>query len=395
MKRYIEYGFILSITFAAVIACSKQDSIYKQYVKSGGYDYPAKAIGLSYQAGYKNVIIKWEKPMDPSVLTAKLYWDNYSKSCDVDYSEHPDGKVEIPVDNLEDRSYTFDIINFDNSGNKSLPAEITVSPYGDGWMVSRAERSVLSAVMNGNDATVILTKSTDEMVATKFRYLNRAGEWVEVKEHLLPGKDTIVFIDAMKGKRFEYSSSYCPKHGKDTVWRAWVKSFDGISYPLNGRRWSVSATAGQIFDENTPDKIFDGQNLSGFRYHSSKNEIAKKIFPKIISIDTHTAAGEEFAFTGFKFCESPESANLRYIKDFMIYIGNSPYNPDEKEYEVKFGIPFIIGLLSTSESEQTVRTTHGGVGRYLSIVFKDSWSPDGYIDLWELIPYGYVPSQAD
>lgn len=131
---------ILTVPVLAVLAvsCGGQDEIYKEWVKKGGYDYPAKAINLSSVIGYQNVIVNWEKPMDPAVRTATLFWDNYAKSIDVDYADYPDGKVSIEVGELEDRSYTFDIVNYDDVGNKSLAAEITVSPYGDGWMVSRS-----------------------------------------------------------------------------------------------------------------------------------------------------------------------------------------------------------------------------------------------------------------
>ena len=248
--------FILSsavIAVSAVVSCGSQDDIYQKYVKKGGYDYPAKSINLSSVRGYQSVIVNWEKPMDPAVRTATLYWDNYAQSTDIDYASYPDGKVSITVGSLEDRSYTFDIVNFDENGNKSLPAEITISPYGDGWMVSRSERSVTSARIDGNDAKIVMTKSTDEMIATRFRYKNLSDEWVDCETVLKPGETEVTFPNALKGKRFQYASCYCPTAGKDTVWRTWVTSSNGISYQLNGRRWTVTATSGQVFSENTTD----------------------------------------------------------------------------------------------------------------------------------------------
>ena len=197
---------ILTVPVLAVLAvsCGGQDEIYKEWVKKGGYDYPAKAINLSSVIGYQNVIVNWEKPMDPAVRTATLFWDNYAKSIDVDYADYPDGKVSIEVGELEDRSYTFDIVNYDDVGNKSLAAEITVSPYGDGWMVSRSERTVTSARMEGRDAKIVMSKATDEMVATRFRYKNLQDEWVESETVLKPGENEVTFKDAMKGKNMSW-----------------------------------------------------------------------------------------------------------------------------------------------------------------------------------------------
>ena len=381
----------------ALSSCGGQDEIYKEWVKKGGYDYPAKAVNLSSVIGYKSVIINWEKPMDPAVTTATLFWDNYASSQSIDYADYSDGKVSMEVGNLEDRSYTFDIVNYDAVGNKSLAAEITVSPYGDSWMVSRSERTVTSSRMDGRDAKIVMSKATDEMVATRFRYKNLQDEWVECETVLKPGENEVTFPNALKGKRFEYSSSFCPAAGKDTVWSHWTKSVDGISYALDGKRWNVAVTKNQYFGINVADNIFDGnKDLSAFSWHSSKSDATKNIFPKILSVDTQKAFGEEYSITRFEFYEHPDQPTLRYIKDIVIYVGSTYYDPDDNDYLNHYGIPFIGTQFSTEGKVSTASATQGASGRYFSIVFKNSWNTkDGFIDLWELVPYGYIPSQAD
>ena len=394
------FNFLSVAAVAALLAsCGGQDEIYKEWVKKGGYDYPAKAINLSSVSGYQSVIVNWEKPMDPAVMTARLFWDNYAKSIDIDYADYPDGKVSMLVGDLEDRSYTFDIVNYDDAGNQSLASEITVSPYGDGWMVSRSERTVSLARMDGRNAKIVMSKSTDEMVATRFRYKNLQDEWVECETMLKPGETEVTFKDALKGKRFEYSSSFCPSEGKDTVWRAWTKSEDGISYQLDGSRWNVAVTNGQINGINTPDKIFDGRfDRSSYSWHSSKSDNNKLVFPKILSIDTMVSPGEEYAFTGFTFYENDSSQSMRYIRNYVIYVGSKTYDPNDADYQEEghYGIPFLGGTLQYDAPSYSVNATKGASGRYLAVVFKDSWNGvDGFIDLWELVPYGYIPSQAD
>ena len=386
---------------ALAVSCGGQDEIYKEWVKKGGYDYPAKAINLSSVSGYQNVIVNWEKPMDPAVKTATIFWDNKAYSRDIDYADYPDGKVSVNVDKLEDRSYTFEIVNYDELRNQSLAAEITVSPYGDGWLVSRSERSIKKALMSedGQSAVIVLSKATDEMIATRFRYKNRNDEWVDCETVLKPGQDTVVFPGALKGKRFEYASSFCPAAGKDTVWNSWQRSADGISYRIDATRWNVTATNNQYNGINTPDKIIDGvTDRSAYSWHSSKSDNIKLVFPKILSIDTMAATGEEYAFTGFTFYENNSASSLRYIKNYVIYVGSKAYDPDDADYQSEghYGIQFLSGVLSTSEAQYTVTSNSGATGRYLAIVFKDSWNAqDGFIDLWELVPYGYIPSQAD
>ncbi len=392
-KTYL--NILLTVGVAvALSSCGGQDEIYKEWVKKGGYDYPAKAINLSSVIGYKSVIINWEKPMDPAVRTAALFWDNYAGSKSIDYADYPDGKVSMSVDNLEDRSYTFDIVNYDDAGNRSLAAEITVSPYGEGWMVSRSERTVTSARMDGRDAKIVMSKATDEMIATRFRYKNLQDEWVECETILKPGENEVTFPNALRGKRFEYSSSFCPAAGKDTVWSAWTKSIDGISYRLDGKRWIVRSTANQDFSSDyAPNKIFDSDTLYGW---TSTNKAAYKlVFPKILSVDTQAQGGKEYAFTRFEFYQDAQNKSYRYIQDFLIFVGYSYYNPDVTDTK-SYGIQFLEGSFNTSSHRQYVSASQGASGRYFAIVFKNSYSTeDGYIDLKELVPYGYIPSQAD
>ena len=110
---------ILILTAALALAsCAKQDAIYKQFVKEGGIIYPAKPINVVARRGYQRVVLKWDAPMDPSLRTVKVFWDGTSHSQEFNYADYPGGSIETVVDNLEDRSYTFSIVNYDGDGNK-------------------------------------------------------------------------------------------------------------------------------------------------------------------------------------------------------------------------------------------------------------------------------------
>ena len=91
MNKIIKYFLIVSVVVSTAMACTSQDDIYQKYVKKGGYDYPAKAINLSSERGFQNVTVIWEKPMDPAVKRAMLFWDNYADSVAVDYNDYADG----------------------------------------------------------------------------------------------------------------------------------------------------------------------------------------------------------------------------------------------------------------------------------------------------------------
>lgn len=393
MRNTIKYIIAAATLVLMASSCYKQDDIYKEWVRVGGYDYPAKPMNVSAVIGYNRVFINWEKPMDPAVRTAKLYWDNYSQFVDVNYADYADGKVSIEVTDLEDHSYTFDIVNFDKNENRSLATEITVSPKSESWLVSRTPRTFRPALMVGTDADLTMTKSTDEMLWTQIRYKTTDGK---TDDSIVFGPETnnVIMKNVMKGKYFQYRFCYRADNCIDSVWTKWSTSADAISYPLNPKRWSVTATKGQVFNENSATKIFDGIKSAGCSWLSSRSDATKDIFPKILSVDTKAAEGEEFTFTHFNICQSTEGQTYRYVKSFNIYAGPKAYDPDTKDYIKDFGMGVISATLGISEAEQMVTATQGKPGRYLAIAFLDSYSEDNFVCVWELEPYGYLAKDA-
>ena len=387
---------VLALIFAAaLVSCGKQDTVYKPFVKEGGYIYPAKPIDLTATSGYQRVLLSWKAPMDPSVRTTKLFWDNYTDSLTFSSADYNDGAIEVWVDDLDDRSYTFDVVNYDAKGHKSLATEITTTPFGESWLLSHSERALKLAVMDGDEALVTMSRSTDEMVATKFRYKTTDGTVVE-SAYLKPEEVEIRLPKAVKGKRIEYKSAYLPANGKDTVWAySWQKSQYPILFTPDVQNWTVAATKGQVYSTNTPEKIFDGVIASANRWHSSRSSSTAKVFPKVLSIDTGVAEGEEYTFNHFVFSQSTSSQTYRYIREVLIYIGDKPYDPNDANPLTNFGTPVYKETLPRSEENFTAVIKPTAKGRYIAIVFTNSYNTSGYIDLWELSPYGYVASDVD
>ena len=392
MKRY----FAALLMLAAMVSCGKQDDVYKEFIVEGGRVYPAKVRDLESVSGFQRVILEWTKPFDPSLKTAKVFWDNYSKSMDLNYADFPDGNVSVVISDLEDRSYTFDVVNYDAKGNQSLAEEISVTPFGTNWLISHTERSVVSSRMDGTDAKIVMTKSTKDMVATKFRYQTADGRTVE-SDYLLPEDVEFTLPEALKGKRFDFKSAYLPSSGIDTVWAAnWSHSPDAIVYPLPTDGWTVGVTEGQEFGTYTCDLILDGVIAAANRWQSSHAAANQRTFPKILTIDTKMEKGQEYTFSDFVLYQNPANVtNLRYLREFSIFVGDEPFDPNDLEAMQHFGTPAITAAGNRSEDRCSVVLSSSVTGRYIAIVFTNSYSTSGWLDLWELVPYGFWGPDAD
>ncbi len=391
MKKF----FTILMFAVALVSCGRQDTVYKPFVKEGGYIYPAKPIELKATSGYQRILLEWDAPMDPSIRTTKLFWDNYSDSLVFSASDYQDGSLQVWVTDLDDRSYTFDVVNYDAAGHKSLATEITTTPFGESWLLSHAERSFVIAKMDGDDAVVTMSKSTDEMVATKFRYKMTDGTVVE-SDYLGPEETELHLPNALRGKKIEFKSAFLPANGIDTVWfMSWQPSKTPIFSKLDTQNWTVEATKGQVYSTYTADKIFDGVIASANRWHSSRTASTAKVFPKVLSIDTGVESGSEYALSSLVFHQSTSGQTYRYIRDVLVFVGDSPFDPNDADPVDNYGTPVFNETLIRSEADVEVTLKPITAGRYLAIVFTNSFSSSGYVDLWELSPYGYVASDVD
>jgi hypothetical protein len=393
MKNF--YFLLVLLVGLGLGSCKNQDDIYMEFVKKGGNVYPEKTNNLGAYVGYKRIKLVWDAPKDPSVKTAKVYWDNKTMVKDINYSAFPGDKVELIVDNLEERTYTFQLINFDTNGNQSMVSEVIAAPYAENWLVTHAERTVTAAEVKGTDAEIKMNFGTNEMIATRFRYINADGDTIELEETLDAYSSTILFPNAISGKRFEYSSSYCPAEGLDTIWNDWIKSPTPIAGKLDCSTWTANVTTGQIMSSSyTPDKIFDGIVNANNRWHSP----ASTVFPKILVVD---AGKESYYINKFIIYQHPTSTS-RYANNVELYWGDEPFDPDAgTNYENSPGFAkartkgtwqTTVFYFSTATWQKTFAEMQKY--RYWAIVYKNSRSGSGYIDMWEWEFYGY-DSAAD
>ena len=398
MKKTIYSIFAVASLAAMLTSCYKQSDIYDQYVVVGGLTYPAKSLNLAAAAGYNRIVLTWDLPQDPSIRTAKIFWDNYTDSLSINYRNYPDGHVSVSIDDLEERSYTFDVVNYDDPGNKSLAAELTARPLGDSWLVTHAERRIVSSYMVKDTAVITMSKSTDEMVATRFRVYDTFGNKVIYETYLRAGENEIRIPQVMKGKKFEFSSSFYEDAAADTIWNpTWTKSSTGIPYALNTTGWTVKATANQVRSGYDPEKIFDGVSDNSLNsWFSSSSTTYRNRFPKILSIDTGETSGERYTITGFGIYQHATNPSYRYIKDLEIYTSDQSQDPDDASYAEDFGTLSVSVNVPQNDAFYQTWLSDPVAPRYFALVFKNSRSAAyGYIDLWELVPYGYLESESE
>lgn len=392
MKKTIYFLLGLFTVVIGLSSCTDQDETYKQYLKKGGYLYPQVASNLAAQDGYKRIKLTWGAPKDPSIRTAKVYWENRTKSADIDYSKYTGDQIVFDIKDLEERSYTFEVVNYDKDGNTSMAKEVTTSPYAENWLALHATRNITTNKQEDGITSIAMTVSTDEMVSTEIRYVNNNGDSTSV--FVDNDSTTLTLKDAKVGTRFSYRSSYCPFAGLDTIWSAWQKSPTPIAGRLDCSSWTPVATDHQVWSSDYLEKyIFDGVNSdeAGHRWCSAEDTKYAKTFPKIMSIDMGKTS---YMISRIILQQSPTGASYHYANHVEIYFGDQPFDQnagsgyaDTEAFQnagIKLSVQFFINTFSWKQ-EWTKPINY----RYMAIVWKDSRSKNGYNDLTELEVYGY------
>ena len=392
MKKTIYFLLGLFAVTICFQSCTDQDETYKQYIKKGGYLYPQVASNLAEKEGYKRIQLSWDTPKDPSIRTAKIYWGNRADSFSIDYSKYTGDQITFDLKGLDERSYTFEVINYDKDGNASMTKEITSAPYAESWLALHAARNITSEEQIDGTTFIKMTSSTDEMVSTEVRYVNNSGDSVSV--YVVNDSNSLTIPDAKVGTRFSYRSSYCPFDGLDTVWTAWQKSPTPIVGRIDCSSWTPVATDHQVWSSDYLEKfIFDGVNShdAGHRWCSSGDANYQKVFPKIMSIDM---GKDSYQIAKIVMQQSPNGVKYHYAYHVEIYFGNQPFDQNAgsgyadtdafKNAGLKISSKFYLSTYAWNyEWKEAINY------RYMAIVWKDSRSSEGYIDLTELEVYGY------
>ncbi|MDD6437523.1 MAG: DUF4998 domain-containing protein [Prevotella sp.] len=377
------YIMAMALLCLVVASCKDQKDIYQEWVKKGGYIYPEKANDLGFMRGYNRMLLQWQYPKDPSVTHATVYWTNRTDSLNIDYKDYA-GKdtVNLVIDGLTERAYTFEVVNYDRDGNTSMVSEITATPYAENWLATHAEREIFSAEIVGDHALIQTGFGTDEMVKTQYRYVNAEGDTIYLDKPQDTKTASVELPGAAPGKRFQFRSAFCPANGIDTIWNSWRSSPTPIAGKLDPEGWTATATTGITLGAYPTKNIFDGYYDIKHAWWSNN-----KTYPKIVVIDTH-----KDSYMINKIAVYQGSAYTYRSGGVVFYFGNEPFNPDAGANYAETA-PFKNALFSKSIGLYWGTSTIWCVAptfyncRYIAIVFT-STKRNGSV-IFEAETYGY------
>src|SRR5690606_30231061 len=119
--KYFLCRIAILLMLVWVVSCQKPNHAYKEFLKGGERVYVAKADSLQAFPGKNRVQLQWLLLSDPTVRSAKIYWNNRMDSLELPLEKGPSvDTVSVVVAGLEEGGHNFEVITLDGKGNTSV-----------------------------------------------------------------------------------------------------------------------------------------------------------------------------------------------------------------------------------------------------------------------------------
>ena len=202
-------NFALVFLFIGTLAsCDGMDATYKEFIEEGPIVYIGKVDSLKAYAGRNRAMLEWQKLLDPRAKTAKIFWENRTRSTELQLTDKA-GLTQVIVKDLAEGSYVFEVCTYDTHGNSSIMSEVPCTVYGDVYEKLLFNTKVKKAVLENDVLTVTFAASLEPtFFASEITYMSSEGK---NKTVLLKAPATQVKIDDFAGDHITYRSVYLPE----------------------------------------------------------------------------------------------------------------------------------------------------------------------------------------
>lgn len=175
MKKILYFFCILPL----LIACNDGIDYVKDFTDGKLNDYAGTADSLKYYAGNYRVGLGFNLGSDPNLNKTVIYWNLRKDSLQYDFDRDTitNGKLFFVIENLSEGVHTFEVINYNSRGVKSIKQSVTARVYGKSFRNSIYDRSVdISKGVRGFYMNAETEKDAVFMVLTDTLYTSKVTE---------------------------------------------------------------------------------------------------------------------------------------------------------------------------------------------------------------------------
>lgn len=294
-KLFNKYSNTLLIVFLftfffLLTGCSKMDEYKDKFVKAD-LVYPARPDTVIVFSGNKRVMVNSIQSSDPNIVKAIIYWDNRLDSVSVDITRVIGvDTIRKIISNLQEGSHTFEIVNIDNSNNRSVSTFAIGTVYGDMFQASLINRPVQRTYLDTGLNVHLVFGGLDLSagpIFSEIHYLKNTGDSNVVKLSISQNDTTL--NDMKKGSEIIYRTFYKPdslsldsfhtdfESYRPNISAQWVdvtkKFVTNSGNPFAYSKWDGSRW-GILKDWTTTSNVLNAGSFGGYEVKGSNSLLA-------------------------------------------------------------------------------------------------------------------------
>lgn len=212
------------LAIAGIISCRKQDD-YKNYLNGGEILYTGKADSVQVHPGRNRVELYWLLISDPTIVRSKVYWNNHADSTEVAISRTAGiDTIRLLISNLAERTYDFEIINYDKVGHASMKAHTIGTVYGTTYESALLNRGINNAEWTENEAHITWSDvdSATGVLGMQLRYTDADNKLHDTLIPAVMEGQMSTWANYPSNTPFEYRTMYRPDTlAIDTFYTDW------------------------------------------------------------------------------------------------------------------------------------------------------------------------------
>src|SRR5665648_68346 len=259
---------ILLIGLILLTSCEDQNYLHDKYLAEGEIIYDGSVNSLKAFPGIGRVKLKWINTYDAKVTKCNISWNNGENNLMVNISDvlvdTATNTCEVSLENLDEGYYTFELVNEDPFGHKSLPLSIQTEVLGNQVISGSSNLILASANSIGANTYVMSISPKPDVYWVKFNYENTSGGNTTICQPItIGGMNTFTIKEAKTGGNYSYKSQYFLEGSIDSFYTVTPKS--GTLPPLaTSVKVSSIANLGnhQVSISFTPKLYSKGVNLT-------------------------------------------------------------------------------------------------------------------------------------
>jgi hypothetical protein len=219
--RNITWGLL---AIAGILSCRKQDD-YKKFLAGGEILYTGKADSVQVHPGRNRVELYWLLISDPTIVSSKVYWNNHNDSTEMTIRRTAGiDTIRLLINNLEERTYDFEIVNYDKLGHASMKAQVVGTVYGPLYQSALLNRGISAAEWENQEARIAWSDvdSSTGVTGMQLRYTDAGNRLHDTLIPALTDGQVTVWGNYPSGTALQYRTLYRPDTlAIDTFYTDW------------------------------------------------------------------------------------------------------------------------------------------------------------------------------